>query len=185
MRDKRDWEKYIAQIGAGNAWNTLTNQPNLSQIIQQLLHLIQQQPQQNHHDMRRGPKNMQNNQGGRKPHPNMGQRQMNPQMMNQGMNPQQMMQRMPQPNMPQPPMMQPPIQQQQMTYQQKYQQQANMIFPSVRENNPYLKDQMGHFIFDYVQMMVGQEKAPKITGMLIELPIDQIKQYLQSFAALQ
>ena len=33
-------------------------------------------------------------------------------------------------------------------------------------------------------MMVPQERAPKITGMLIELPHDQIKQYLTSFEAL-
>lgn len=187
MRDKRDWEKYVAQSGAGNAWNTLTNQPNLSQIIQQLLQLIQQQPQPHQNDMRRGPKMQGNNQGGRKPHPNMHQRQMgNPQMMTgQGMNPQMMPRAMPQPNMPQPPQMMPQQMQQQMTPQAKYMQQAMMILPAVKENNPYLKDQMGHFIFDYVQMLVGQEKAPKITGMLIELPIDQIKQYLQSFQALQ
>jgi hypothetical protein len=34
-------------------------------------------------------------------------------------------------------------------------------------------------------MIIGPEKAPKITGMLIELPVLQIKQYLASFDALQ
>jgi hypothetical protein len=34
-------------------------------------------------------------------------------------------------------------------------------------------------------MMSGAERAPKITGMLIELPIAQIKQYVSSFEALQ
>lgn len=32
--------------------------------------------------------------------------------------------------------------------------------------------------------MTGPEKAPKITGMLIELPPQQIKQYLSSYDAL-
>lgn len=33
--------------------------------------------------------------------------------------------------------------------------------------------------------MVGPEAAPKITGMLIDLPIPQIHQYLGSYDALQ
>lgn len=40
-------------------------------------------------------------------------------------------------------------------------------------------------IYDYVQMLCGSEKAPKVTGMLIELPIEQIKHYLSSFEFLQ
>ena len=92
--------------------------------------------------------------------------------------------------MPQQPMMQqqqqiPGQPAQQLTPQQKYQQQALSIMPSVQERNPYMKEQVGHLIFDYVQMIAGQDKAPKITGMLIELPIPQIKQYLQSFEGLQ
>ena len=34
-------------------------------------------------------------------------------------------------------------------------------------------------------MFVGKERAPKITGMLIELPVDQIKAYMNSLDALQ
>jgi hypothetical protein len=60
-----------------------------------------------------------------------------------------------------------------------------VLINSVQERNPYMKEQVGHLIFDYVQMIVGQEKAPKITGMLIELPVEQIKGYMQSFQALQ
>jgi hypothetical protein len=63
--------------------------------------------------------------------------------------------------------------------------QAAKILPSMTERNPYLKDQVGHLIYDYVLMIMGPEKAPKITGMLIELPVQQIKQYLGSFDALQ
>jgi len=34
-------------------------------------------------------------------------------------------------------------------------------------------------------MIVAPERAPKITGMLIELPVEQIKGYMQSFEALK
>jgi len=33
--------------------------------------------------------------------------------------------------------------------------------------------------------LVGEEKAPKITGMLIELPINQIKDYMSDYGNLQ
>jgi hypothetical protein len=33
--------------------------------------------------------------------------------------------------------------------------------------------------------LVGQEKAPKITGMLIDLPLEEIKAYLVDFSKLQ
>lgn len=52
MKDKRDWEKYIQQFGVGLQWNQLTNQPNLSHIITQLLQLMQSQQGPNQ-DMRR------------------------------------------------------------------------------------------------------------------------------------
>jgi gentisate 1,2-dioxygenase len=47
-----------------------------------------------------------------------------------------------------------------------------------------LKTQVGEIIYEYVKTMVPQERAPKITGMLIELPVDQIKAYLVSYDAL-
>jgi 5,10-methylene-tetrahydrofolate dehydrogenase/methenyl tetrahydrofolate cyclohydrolase len=33
-------------------------------------------------------------------------------------------------------------------------------------------------IYEYVNKIIGVEKAPKITGMLIELPVPQIKEYM-------
>jgi len=65
-----------------------------------------------------------------------------------------------------------------LTPQQRYAQAAQKIIPSCSSNNPYLKEQVGSAIFEFVTMIVPQEKAPKITGMLIELPVDQIKAYL-------
>lgn len=58
------------------------------------------------------------------------------------------------------------------------------LLPAVTEKNPHLKDQVGQCIFDYIVMLVGHDKAPKITGMLIELPVQQIKQYMTSFDGL-
>jgi len=48
-----------------------------------------------------------------------------------------------------------------------------------------MKEQVGSAIFEFVNMFVQQDKAPKITGMLIELPVDQIKSYLSDFNAFQ
>lgn len=65
IRDKRDWEKYVAISGGAFQWNSINNQPNLTHIIQQLLQLMQQ------------------NQGDRKPHYS-GDRRGNYQNNNQG-----------------------------------------------------------------------------------------------------
>lgn len=62
-----------------------------------------------------------------------------------------------------------------LTPAQKYIISASKLLPSVTEKNPFLKDQVGHLIYDYVQNLIGPDKAPKITGMLIELPVQQIK----------
>merc|ERR1711935_1152648 len=73
---------------------------------------------------------------------------------------------------------------QNMPIAQRYQLAAGKLLPSVVEKNPYLKDHVGHLIYDYVQSLIGSEKAPKITGMLIELPVQQIRQYMSNFDAL-
>jgi hypothetical protein len=75
--------------------------------------------------------------------------------------------------------------QQNMTKEQEYLSRTQQIIPSVQERNPHLKDTVGHLIYSYVEEIVGTNKAPKITGMLIELPVAQIKQYMQSYDALQ
>ena len=46
-----------------------------------------------------------------------------------------------------------------------------------------MKEQVGSAIFEFVSQIVPQEKAPKITGMLIELPVEQIKVYLSDYNA--
>ena len=55
------------------------------------------------------------------------------------------------------------------------------MLPAVQERNPNLKDQVGQIIYDYIEKMLGQERAPKITGMLIDLPIPEIQRYVTNF----
>jgi len=62
--------------------------------------------------------------------------------------------------------------------------EARKLLPSIVERNPYLKEQVGDLIYEHVEQLSSQEKAPKITGMLIELPVDHIKEYLSSYEAL-
>lgn len=51
--------------------------------------------------------------------------------------------------------------------------------------NPNYQAQAGEHIFDYVEQIVGEELAPKVTGMLIDLPVNDIKAYLKDFNVFQ
>lgn len=62
LKDKTDFEKYRQQQTGGFQWNDLTSQPHLTQIIQQLLQLMQQNGGQP--DNRGGMRNQQNNRRG-------------------------------------------------------------------------------------------------------------------------
>ena len=52
---------------------------------------------------------------------------------------------------------------------------------AVTPSNPHYKQQVGEFIYEYVENAVGDEKAPKITGMLIDLNPEEIRMYLLDF----
>merc|ERR1719313_1231366 len=101
----------------------------------------------------------------------------------------------PQPQMPQPPqasMPPQPMQQQnnmgsmgQPSRKQQYEQQTQRLIPACVPNNPHLQEQVGQCIYDFIHQLVGPEQAPKITGMLIDLPVDQQKQFLLSYENLQ
>jgi len=88
---------------------------------------------------------------------------------------------MPQPGMPGPPQGAPG----QNPMVMQYLAECQRLLPSVTEKNPYLKQKVGEAIFPYIRTIVGNEKAPKITGMLIELPIDQIRAYMTNFENLE
>ena len=63
----------------------------------------------------------------------------------------------------------------------QYQQVADKMRGQIFEKNPYLKERVGEAIFPFIKNLVGNERVPKITGMLIELPVEQIKQYMFSY----
>ena len=101
----------------------------------------------------------------------------------QPMMPQPIQQHQPMPQ-PSPAMMQNPQQNAHFMMTQKYMQQANNLLPSCTEKNPHLKQQVGQMIFPYIGQMIGQQhqpRVPKITGMLIDLPINDIQLILQNY----
>jgi hypothetical protein len=108
-----------------------------------------------------------------------------------GVNPMQSMRMPNQPPMMQPPMGMPPGPQMmvppqtQMPLPQQYAQKGIFLLPAVVKSNPNYKNQVGEFIFEYVERIAGEQKAPKITGMLIDLPIEEIQGYLQDFSKLE
>lgn len=51
--------------------------------------------------------------------------------------------------------------------------------------NPTYKNQVGEFIYEYVEQIAGDEFAPKITGMLIDLPIPEIVGFVTDYFKLQ
>jgi hypothetical protein len=101
------------------------------------------------------------------------------------------MMQQPQMRMPQmqPPMQMmggmPPQQHQQMNPAQIYAQKGMMLIPAVVKTNPNYKNQVGEYIFEYVEKIAGDQHAPKITGMLIDLPIEEIQSYLQDYSKLE
>ena len=67
----------------------------------------------------------------------------------------------------------------------EYNQRGFQLVPAVVPQNPNYKEQVGEFIYEYVEKIAGDEKAPKITGMLIDLPMEEIRGYLTDYAKLQ
>ena len=199
--DKADFEKYQAQQSGAFHLTDLTSHPHMTQILQQLLDIMQQNQAMNAHfnqsernmgGMRQGgqgrrPYQQQRPNGGNFPPrnnmpgmPNMGQQ---PPMgmpgVPQGMMPQAPMAQPMVPGMPGPPQGQAPQGGNPMVMQ--YMQVCSKLLPAVTEKNPYLKEKVGETIFPFIRTMIGNERAPKITGMLIELPVEQIKAYMSNF----
>ena len=55
------------------------------------------------------------------------------------------------------------------------------IYNANTEINPSYKQTVGSTIFEFVTKIVGPQFAPKITGMLIDLPIVEIQRYVTNF----
>ena len=76
-------------------------------------------------------------------------------------------------------------QMQQMTIEQRYLMTCNAIIHAMVPENPNYKEQVGTTLYEYIAQLVGTTKAPKVTGMLIDLPIEDIKLIMQDFSLLQ
>jgi len=72
----------------------------------------------------------------------------------------------------------------QMSIEQRYLLACQQIFPAVVPENPNYKDQVGTVLYEHINTLVGA-KAPKVTGMLIDLPIEDIKLIMQDWSLLQ
>ena len=67
--------------------------------------------------------------------------------------------------------------------EERYLMRTDRILRSITEENPDIKKIVGNMIFHHVIELAGFELAPKITGMMIVLPVKYIKQYLESYGA--
>ena len=197
IRDKADYQNYKKTQSQGAFSLDMINRPEIFTLIQQLIMYMQRnqnqyrqpgfnragprqprapgQQQQNRYPMQGMPQ-----QPGMAPAPNMmGQPGLPPQPLQQrppvqvapGMTPMGMPGQMAAPaNLP--------------PFLQEYLQNGFKILPAVVPNNPNYKAQVGEFIYEYVEKIAGEDKAPKITGMLIDLPIEEIKGYVVNFGKL-
>merc|ERR1719226_279175 len=73
--------------------------------------------------------------------------------------------------------------QMQMTMEQRYLMACYQIFNAVTPENPNYKDQVGTVIYEYVTALCGP-KSPKVTGMIIDLPVEDIRRIMQDFTLL-
>ena len=51
---------------------------------------------------------------------------------------------------------------------------------AIVEQNPNYKEHVGSVIYSFVQAIAGPQ-APKITGMLIDLPLQEIHAYMRDY----
>ena len=61
---------------------------------------------------------------------------------------------------------------------------SSNIIPGVRVDIPNYKDNVGEFIFPFIETILGRQEyhyAPKIAGMMIDLPCYEIVEYLSNF----
>jgi hypothetical protein len=59
------------------------------------------------------------------------------------------------------------------------------ILNAIVAENPMYQQHVGSCIFSYVQEICGPEYSPKITGMLIDLPINEIHLYMKDYGVLR
>jgi hypothetical protein len=55
------------------------------------------------------------------------------------------------------------------------------IYAAIQEINPTYKQTFGSAVYEFVVRAIGQELAPKITGMLMDLPIGELRIFCVNF----
>lgn len=67
-----------------------------------------------------------------------------------------------------------------------YLSQTMAILPAIVDQNPFYKQHVGKCIFPFVKEMLCLESnfAPKVTGMLLELPISEVRAFMQNYESL-
>lgn len=212
MMDKNDYQNYIKQNTSINP--EMINKPEFIAILNYIIQLLQpklnhhqggfnKRPYNNNRGPR--PTGPPNNNMGQQRGPIQGMPQAHPGMpgmmpgmqgpnmqgmpgMMPGMQGQPKTQGMPgMPGMMPPQMMQPGMMmpQQLSPLAQQYIQKAYHILPAAVPQNPNYKSQVGETIYEFVEKIAGEDKAPKITGMLIDLPLEEIQGYLRDFGKLE
>ena len=48
-------------------------------------------------------------------------------------------------------------------------------------DNENMKDMVGNFIYEHIQKIVGDQLVGKITGMILDLPLEEIKRVLYNY----
>ena len=71
-----------------------------------------------------------------------------------------------------------------MSVEQRFLLACQQIIYAVVPENPNYKEQVGTVIFDFIKQITGPEMAPKVTGMLIDLHIEDIKLIMQDWSLL-
>eukprot|EP00347_Sterkiella_histriomuscorum_P008945 403343134 len=191
VRDRTDFANLRKQSPASALNIDIQNRPETFQFLQHLMLTIQKQQQnQRFNDPQRYGGNMRQR-GPRQPYNNQGAYQQRNQQLPQGQIPSQMSHPNGQPQ--QPPQGIPlssvaPSQtiQHLPPYIFAYNQTGiNKILPLVTISNPNYKYQVGEHIYEHVESLAGEDLTPKITGMLIDLPIAEIQAYVTDFTKLQ
>ena len=201
-RDKHDFQQFRQQHHQKGQWSELANQEELQYYLKMLLesmpYLMKQQqrpmqgapggfrqnkptyrPNRGYNQQvagRGGPMHGGQMQGGQQMPGQGGNMQMSQQQMMQQQQQQQMLQQQQQQQMMQ--------QQQQLSIDQRYLMSCQQIINAVVVENPNYKEQVGTVLFEYIQHIVGPAMAPKVTGMLIDLSIDDIRIIMQDWQLL-
>jgi RNA recognition motif-containing protein len=77
----------------------------------------------------------------------------------------------------------PPMQQNPLAM--RFAQTCSPIIPGINESNPAARDLVGEKVYEFVIQIAGEDLAPKITGMLIDLPSEEIREFLADFGKFQ